>query len=204
MQGTRRPRDGYTVSKCKYDVCEPCCEGVTFVVGFRNRFWYTKFGICYILHVKRTQIKGICYFKEVLYKTQIYNASYEIKQKVLSAIVKIYFTVIIVLAVLSLQNHLVLPWNRTSLWCKIVTEISSNLSTFLAPNYPCPLMVNIQQYSVISPCPWNEVRQVVVSGRMSQSDVVVKYDTSCDFFPACLWSLRHGRQQNSECQMHFY
>jgi len=38
---------------------------------------------------------------------------------------------------------------------------------------------------------------------MSQSDVVVKYDTSCDFFPACLWSLRHGRQKNSECQMHF-
>jgi len=92
------------VSKCKYDVCEPCCEGVTFVVVFRNRFWYTKFGICYILHVKRTQIKGICYFKVVLFNTQ----RYEIKQKVLSAIVKIYFTVIIVLAMLSLQNHLVL------------------------------------------------------------------------------------------------
>jgi len=88
-QGTRRPRDWYTVSKCEYDVCEPGREVVTFVVVFRNSFWYIKFGICYILHVERTQIKGICYFKEVLFNILIYNASYKNKQKVVSAIVKI-------------------------------------------------------------------------------------------------------------------
>ena len=65
MQGTR---DGYTVSNCEYDLCEPGREGVTFVVVFRNSFWHVKFGICYILHVERTLIKGICYFKEVLFK----------------------------------------------------------------------------------------------------------------------------------------
>jgi len=32
---------------------------------------------------------------------------------------------------LSLQNRLVLPWHRTSLWWKVVPEISSSLSTFL-------------------------------------------------------------------------
>ena len=26
-----------------------------------------------------------------------------------------------------------------------------------------------------------------MSGRISQSDEVVKDDTSCDYFPACLW-----------------
>jgi len=45
MQGIRRPRDGYKVSKCEYDVCEPGREGVTFVVVFRISFWYIKFGI---------------------------------------------------------------------------------------------------------------------------------------------------------------
>jgi len=161
-QGTRRSRDGYTVSKCEYDVCEPGREGVTFVFVVGNRCWYIKFGIYYILLVERTQIKDICYFKDVLFNTLIYNASYENKQKVLPAIVKIYFTVIIVLALHSLQNHLVFPWNRTSLWCKVVTDISSNFSTFLAPNNPCPLMVNIQKYLVISQCPWNEVLVLVL------------------------------------------
>jgi len=41
---TRRSCDGYTVSNCEYDLCEPGRE------------------------VERTQIKGICYFKEVLFK----------------------------------------------------------------------------------------------------------------------------------------
>jgi len=78
-QGTRRPRDWYTVSKCKYDVCKPGREVVTFVVVFRNSFWYIKFSICYILHVERTQMNGICYFKEVLFNIPIYNASYCMK-----------------------------------------------------------------------------------------------------------------------------
>ena len=50
---------------------------------------YFKFDICYILDIERTPIKVICYFKEVLFNVLIYNASYENKQKVLSAIVKI-------------------------------------------------------------------------------------------------------------------
>ena len=35
-----------------------------------------------------------------------------------------------------------------------------------------------------------------MSGRISQSDEVVKNDTSCDYFSLCLWSLVHGRQQS--------
>ena len=89
------------MSKCEYDVCEPGREGVTFVVVVvvRNRCCFIKFGIYSILLVERTQIKDICYFKEVLFNTLIYNASFENKQ---NAIVKIYVTVIIVLTLHSL------------------------------------------------------------------------------------------------------
>ena len=90
-----------------------------------------------------------------------------------------------------------------------VTHVSSNLPPLLGSSVPCPLMVNIQKYFVISPCPCDDilvlvlqVHQAVVGGWISQSDEIVKDHTSCDDFSACLWPLVHGPQQNSElvCQ----
>ena len=80
-----------------------------------------------------------------------------------------------------------------------VTHVSSNLPPLLGSSVPCPLMVNIQKYFVISPCPCDDilvlvlqVHQAVVGGWISQSDEIVK-----DHRPQV-----HGPQQNSElvCQ----
>ena len=83
-----------------------------------------------------------------------------------------------------------------------MAQVSSNLPPLLGSSVPCPLMVNIQKYFVISPCPWDDilvlvlqVHQVVVGGWISQSDEIVKDHTSCDDF--CM-SLASGPQQISE------
>ena len=80
-----------------------------------------------------------------------------------------------------------------------MAQVSSNLPPLLGSSVPCPLMVNIQKYFVISPCPWDDilvlvlqVHQVVVGGWISPSDEIVTDHTSCDDFSACLWPLVHG------------
>ena len=80
-----------------------------------------------------------------------------------------------------------------------MAQVSSKLPPILGSSVPCPLMVNIQKYFVISPCPRDDilvlvlkVHQVVVGGWISQSDEIVKDHTSCDDFSACLWPLVHG------------
>ena len=79
---------------------------------------------------------------------------------------------------------------------KVVAQVSCNLPPLLDSSVPGFLMVNIQKYFVISPCPWNyilvliiQVYQAVVGRWISQSVEIVKDHTSCDDFSACLWSL---------------
>ena len=86
-----------------------------------------------------------------------------------------------------------------------MAQVSSNLPSLLGSNVPCLLMVYIQKYLVISPCPWDnvlvlvlQVHQVVMGGWISQSDEIVKEHTSCDDFSAYLWVLVHSIQQNFE------
>ena len=70
-----------------------------------------------------------------------------------------------------------------------MAQVSSNLTPLLGSSVPGFLMVNIQKYFVISPYPWNyilvlipQVYQAVVGRWISQSDEIVKDQTSCDGF----------------------
>ena len=70
-----------------------------------------------------------------------------------------------------------------------MAQVSSNLPPLLGSSVPGFLMVNIQKYCVISPYPWNyivvlilQVHKVVVGRWISQSDEIVKDQTSCDGF----------------------
>ena len=79
-----------------------------------------------------------------------------------------------------------------------MAQVSSNLPLLLGSSVPGFLMVNTKKYFVISPYPWRYIlvlilqdHQVVVGRWISQSDEIVKDDTSCDDFSECFWSLVH-------------